>query len=88
MIQIVEKLAEVKKQPILIDVNHFFEWTLGFEIEEEHVEEAENVLPVNGIKEEQEIEVAVIEVNIQEGAYITDVESTNDNKDLLQHDSF
>ena len=46
------------------------------------------MVPVNAIEEEQEIKDDEIDLNIQKGAYITDVESTNDNDDMFQHDSF
>ena len=73
MIQRLEKLLKLEKQPVLLDANPLFEWEPGFEIEEEQVEEVEDVVPVNAIEEEQEIEDDVNDVNIQDGAYITDV---------------
>ena len=64
MIQRVEQLVELEKQPFLIDANPLFEWAPGFEFEEEHVEEFEDVVPVNDIEEEREIEDDVNDVNI------------------------
>ena len=74
MIQRAEQLAELENKSVLVDVNPLFKWTSGFDIEEEHVGEVEDVVPVNAIKEEREIKDDVNDVNIQEGAYITDVQ--------------
>ena len=69
-----EQLSELENKPVFVYENPLFEWMPGFDIEEEHTEEAENMVPVNAIEEEQEIQDDEIDVNIQEGAYTTDVE--------------
>ena len=49
VIQRVEQLAELEKQPVLVDSNHFFEWTPGISIEEVEIEEdsAEDIVIEN-----------------------------------------
>ena len=70
---------------LLLHCNHT---NAGFEIEEELVEDIEYVVSVNNIGKVQDIEENVNDIKIQEEVYITDVESTGENKDRLQHDSF
>ena len=85
VIQRVEQLAEIEKQPVLVDANPLFEWTPGVSIEEDNIEELgeENIEELEDVIQEEAINIEVDEneneKNIEEGVYITDVDSISEN---------